>query len=152
MIRFAPIFVALSLAAAGSTALAAQPSKSAPMQMTDAQMDDVTAGLLTIVFQDSFNDWTINLGDAGANGTGKAPHPGNGHAKGLEQGKGNPHQAGSASNGGSSGKPGSMTFILNIAANVNAAIAGGDATATQTVGTQTQTYTVTSQMLAASRK
>src|ERR687891_2759017 len=102
MNRFACIFVALGLAAAGSTALA----KPEPVLMTDAQMDNVTAGLLTIVFQDSFNNWTVNLdGDSAAGSTaGKAAFPGNGNAKGWEHGKGNPHRSGSASNGASSSK------------------------------------------------
>ena len=142
MNRFACIFVALGLAAAGSTALAAQPAKPEPALMTDAQMDNVTAGLLTIVFQDSFNNWTVNLdGDSAAGSTaGKAAHPGNGSAKGWEHGKGNPHASGGASNGASSSKHGdTFLFTVNIAANVNTAIAGGDATAIQVVGTTTQT-------------
>ena len=95
MIRSTCILVALGLAAAGSTALAA-PAKSGPLMMTDAQMDDVTAGQLTIVIQDSFNNWTI--GDA--------------------------------------------VLVVNFIANVNTAIAnGGDATAGQSVGTQTITTT-----------
>ena len=81
MNRFAFIFVALGLAAAGSTALAA-PAKSAPVLMTDAQLDDVTAGELIIVFQDSLTNLTINFGGGG----------GNGLAKGWESGKGNPHK------------------------------------------------------------
>jgi hypothetical protein len=91
MIRSTCIFVALGLAAAGSTALAA-PAKSGPVMMTDAQMDSVAAGDLTIVIQNSFNNWTI--GDA--------------------------------------------VFVVNFIANVNTATAiGGDATAGQSVGTQT---------------
>ena len=91
MIRSTCIFVALGLAVAGSTALAA-PAKSGPVMMTEAQMDNVAAGSLTIVIQDSFNNWSID--DA--------------------------------------------TFVLNFIANVNTAIAnGGDATAGQSVGTQT---------------
>jgi hypothetical protein len=61
MIRSACIFVALGLAAAGSTALAASP-KPQPVMMTDAQMDDVTAGSLTIVFNNSLNNWSIGDG------------------------------------------------------------------------------------------
>ena len=53
------IVVALGLAAAGSSAFAAKPE---PVMMTDAQMDNVAAGDLTIVIQDSFNNWSI--GDA----------------------------------------------------------------------------------------
>ena len=82
MNRVACIFVAFGLAAAGSTALAAPPGKSQPVQMTDAQMDDVTAGELIIVLQDSLNNLTINFGRGG----------GNGLAKGWEGGKGNPHK------------------------------------------------------------
>lgn len=158
MIRFAPIFVAFGLAAAGSTALAAS-AKPEPMLMTDAQLDDVTAGLLTIVFQDSFNDWNIDFGGGGG-AAAKAPFPGNGNAKGFENGKGNPHRTDSASNGvssnGVSSSKHSDTFVfqVNIAANVNAAIAGGDATAGQSVGTQTITATVPmpTQTLTASAK
>ena len=91
MIRFACIFAALGLTAAGPTALAAQPAKPQPAMMTDAQMDDVTAGVFTIVIQGSLNNWTFD----------------------------------------------SLQLQANIMANVNAAIAGGDATATQVVATQT---------------
>jgi len=79
MTRFACIFVALGLTAATSTALAA---KSQPVEMTDAQLDDVAAGELIVVFQDSLNNLTINFGGGG----------GNGLAKGWESGKGNPHK------------------------------------------------------------
>jgi hypothetical protein len=93
MIRSTCIFVALGLA--GSTALAA-PAKSGPVMMTDAQMDNVAAGDLTIFIQNSFNNWSI--GDA--------------------------------------------VFVVNFIANVNTATAnGGDATAGQSVGTQTITTT-----------
>ena len=95
MIRSACISVALGLAAAGSTALAA-PGKSGPVMMTDAQMDDVAAGNLTIVFNNSLNNWSIGDG----------------------------------------------VLVVNFIANVNTAIAnGGDATAGQSVGTQTITTT-----------
>jgi hypothetical protein len=91
MIRSTCIFVALGLAAAGSTALAA-PAKPGPVMMTDAQMDNVAAGDLTIVIQNSFNNWSIS--DA--------------------------------------------VLVVNFIANVNTATAtGGDATAGQSVGTQT---------------
>ena len=146
MNRFASIFVAVGLTAAGPTALAA-PAKSEPVLMTDAQMDDVTAGVLTIVFQDSFNNWNINLGGGGSKGghaTAKASFPGNGSAKGWEKGHGNPHRSDSASSGSSSStQNNSMVFQLNIVSNVNAAIAGGDATAGQMVGTQTVAFTPT---------
>ena len=95
MIRSTCIFVALGLAAAGSTALAA-PAKSGPVMMTDAQMDNVAAGDLTIIIQNSFNNWTID----------------------------------------------SALLVVNFIANVNTATAnGGDATAGQSVGTQTITTT-----------
>jgi hypothetical protein len=59
MNRFAFIFVACGLAAAGSTALAAQPQ---PALMTDAEMDNVTAGgVLDVLVVNSLNDWSINL-------------------------------------------------------------------------------------------
>src|SRR5215208_8525053 len=59
--RIARIFAACSIAAAGSTALAAEPT-----MMTDAQMDDVTAGalgdgLVTVVVQDSLNNWDLSI-------------------------------------------------------------------------------------------
>jgi hypothetical protein len=95
VIRSTCIFVALGLAAAGSTALAS-PAKAGPVMMTDAQMDNVAAGDLTILIQNSFNNWSI--GDA--------------------------------------------VFVVNFIANVNTATAnGGDATAGQSVGTQTITTT-----------
>jgi hypothetical protein len=63
MNRFARVFVAFGIAAAGSTALAAQPQ---PALMTDAQMDNVTAGalgdgLVTVVLQDSLNNWNLDI-------------------------------------------------------------------------------------------
>ena len=58
MNRFACIFVVFGLAAAGSTALAAQPG---PALMTDAQMDNVTAGLVDVFVVNTLNDWSINL-------------------------------------------------------------------------------------------
>ena len=59
MNRFACIFVAFCLAAAGSTALAA---KSQPSVMTEAQMDDVTAGgVVDVLVLDSLNDWSTSL-------------------------------------------------------------------------------------------
>jgi hypothetical protein len=58
MNRFASIFVAFGLAAAGSTALAAKPQ---PALMTDAEMDNVTAGLLTVLIQDSLNNWDLDI-------------------------------------------------------------------------------------------
>ena len=97
MLRPTCILVALGLAAAGSTALAA-PAKSGPVMMTDAQMDDVAAGSLTIVFNNSLNNWSIGDG----------------------------------------------VLVVNFIANVNTATAiGGNATAGQTVGTQTTSTTLT---------
>ena len=59
MNRVACTFVAFGLAAAGSTALAAQPP---PTLMSDAQMDNVTAGgVLDVVLADSLNAWNIDL-------------------------------------------------------------------------------------------
>ena len=62
MNRFARTFVAFGIAAAASTALAAEP----PALMTDAQMDNVTAGalgdgLVTVVVQDSLNNWNLDI-------------------------------------------------------------------------------------------
>jgi hypothetical protein len=148
MNRVACIFAAFGLAAVGSTALAAQPAKPQPALMTDAQMDNVTAGalgdgLLTIVFMDSFNNWSIDFGgkNGGGNAAAKTPFTGNGAAKGREQGVGNPHSSSNASSG-SSTDINTFLFQLNLQANVNAAIAGGDATAGQSVGTQTITAIV----------
>jgi hypothetical protein len=66
MNRFAGIFVAFGLAAAGSAALAAPPAKPQPAQMTEAEMDNVTAGalgdgLVTVIVQDSLNNWNLSL-------------------------------------------------------------------------------------------
>ena len=60
MNRFASIFVALGLATAGSTAfanettdqLSNQTANPQPVQMTDAQLDNVAAGLVTVVLVD----------------------------------------------------------------------------------------------------
>jgi hypothetical protein len=57
MNRIACIFVACGLAAAGPTALAAQPAL-----MTDAQMDEVTAGgVVDVMVLNALNDWSISL-------------------------------------------------------------------------------------------
>jgi hypothetical protein len=129
MIRSACIVVALGLAAAGSTALAA-PAKPEPVMMTDAQLDNVTAGDLIIVFQDSLNNLTINVGGSAG---------GNGLAKGWENGKGNPHKSDSGSSAVSSTKHGQTVLVtVNIITNVNTA----DATTGQTVGMQTVALTV----------
>ena len=58
MNRLACISVALGLAAGASTALAAKPQ---PALMTDAEMDNVTAGLLTVLVQDSLNNWDLDI-------------------------------------------------------------------------------------------
>ena len=65
MNRIARSFVAFGLAAAASAALAAQP-KASPALMTDADMDNVTAGalgdgLVTELVQDSLNNWNLNV-------------------------------------------------------------------------------------------
>jgi hypothetical protein len=66
MNRFACAFVAFGFAAAGSTALAAPPPKPKPAMMTEAEMDHVTAGalgdgLVTVVVQDSLNNWNLDI-------------------------------------------------------------------------------------------
>src|ERR687888_528378 len=62
MNRVASTFVAFGLAAAGSTALAAERAQSPPVLMTDDQMDNVTgAGVLDVVLADSLNAWNIDL-------------------------------------------------------------------------------------------
>jgi len=123
MIRSACIVVALGLAAAGSTALAA-PAKPVPVMMTDAQLDNVTAGDLIIVFEDSLNNLTINVGSNG-----------NGLAKGFENGKGNPHQSDNASGVVSTIKHGQTVLVtVNIITNVS--------TADATAGTQTVALTM----------
>ena len=66
MNRVACIFLAFGLAAAGSTALAAEPAKPSPTLMTDAQLDNVAAGelgdgLVTVIVQDSLNNWNLSL-------------------------------------------------------------------------------------------
>ena len=62
MNRVACIFIACGVAAAGSTALAAEPAKPQPALMTDAQMDNVTAGgVLDVVVANSLNAWNVDL-------------------------------------------------------------------------------------------
>jgi hypothetical protein len=62
MNRVVCTFVAFGLAAAASTALAAEPAKPQPALMTDAQMDNVTGGgVLDVLVVNSLNDWSINL-------------------------------------------------------------------------------------------
>ena len=57
MNRIACIFVALGLAAAGSTAFAAEPTP-----MTDAQMDNVTGGgLIDVIIANNLNDLRVNI-------------------------------------------------------------------------------------------
>jgi len=59
MNRFACIFVALGLATAGSTALAAE---SQPMMMTDAQMDEVTGGgLIDVIIANNLNNLKVDI-------------------------------------------------------------------------------------------
>jgi len=121
MIRSACIFVAFGLAAAGSTAFAA-PAGPEPMMMTDAQLDNVTAGDLIIVFQDSLNNLTIDLGKVN-----------NGSAKGWQQGNGNPHQSDSSSGVVTSKHAQSVYVTVNIIANVTTADASAGMLGTQTV-------------------
>ena len=61
MNRIASVCIAFGLAAVASTALAA---KSEPVMMTDAQMDNVTAGdggLITVNVTDALNNWNLDL-------------------------------------------------------------------------------------------
>jgi hypothetical protein len=59
MNRFACIFIAFGLAAAGSTALAAEPQ---PVMMTEAQMDNVTGGgLIDVMIQDNLNNLSVDI-------------------------------------------------------------------------------------------
>ena len=65
MNRIACIFVALGLAAAGSTALAAQPAKPQRAMMTDAQMDNVTGGgLIDVIIMDNLNNLGVDINAA----------------------------------------------------------------------------------------
>ena len=143
MNRSACVVVAFGLATAASTALAA-PAGPEPMMMSDAQLDNVTAGegLLTIVLQDSFNNLTFNVGGSNrGNGVaGTSAQPGKGAAKGLQQAA-NPHSALTGSASGTQNN--TMVFQVNVVSNVNGAIAGGDATAGQVVGTQALALTPT---------
>ena len=60
MNRIACIFVALGLAAAGSTALAAE-----PVMMTEAQMDNVTGGgLIDAIIMDNLNNLGVDINAA----------------------------------------------------------------------------------------
>jgi hypothetical protein len=68
MNRFASIFVAFGLATAGSTALAEQAkdqdqlsAKPQPVQMTDAQMDEVAAGLIFVTVPVNVSDNTVQV-------------------------------------------------------------------------------------------
>jgi hypothetical protein len=62
MNRFASIFVGLGLAAAGATALAAEPAKAQPMMMTDAQMDNVTGGgLIDVIVANNLNNLSVDI-------------------------------------------------------------------------------------------
>jgi hypothetical protein len=65
MIRSTCIFVALGLAAAGSTALAAEPAKPQPAMMTEAQMDNVTGGgLIDAIIMDNLNNLGVDINAA----------------------------------------------------------------------------------------
>ena len=60
MNRIACIFVALGLAAAGSTAFAAEPA-----MMTEAQMDNVTGGgLIDVIITDNLNNLGVDINAA----------------------------------------------------------------------------------------
>jgi len=62
MNRLACISVAVGLAGAGSTALAADPAKSQPVMMSDAQMDNVTGGgLIDVIIQNNLNNLAVNV-------------------------------------------------------------------------------------------
>jgi hypothetical protein len=66
MNRSAFVFVVSGLVAAASPALAAPPAKPQPALMTEAQMDNVTAGalgdgLVTVIIQDSLNNWNLSV-------------------------------------------------------------------------------------------
>ena len=66
MNRIACVLAAFGLAAAGSTALAAEPAKATPTLMTDAQLDGVAAGelgdgLVTVIVQDALNNWNLDI-------------------------------------------------------------------------------------------
>jgi hypothetical protein len=58
MNRIACFCLALGLASAGPQALAAQPERAV---MSDAEMDNVTAGLVTVLIQDSLNSWDLDI-------------------------------------------------------------------------------------------
>jgi len=60
MNRIARTFAALGLAAAASAAFAAEPAQ--PAVMTDAQMDNVTAGsVVDVLVTNALNSWNINV-------------------------------------------------------------------------------------------
>ena len=66
MKRSAFVFAVLGSVAAASPALAAPPAKPQPALMTEADMDNVTAGalgdgLVTVIVQDSLNNWNLSL-------------------------------------------------------------------------------------------
>ena len=66
MNRSAFIFALFGSVAAASPALAAPPAKPQPALMTEAEMDNVTAGalgdgLVTVIVQDSLNNWNLSL-------------------------------------------------------------------------------------------
>jgi hypothetical protein len=65
MNRIACIFVALGLAAAASTALAAEPAKPQPAMMTEAQMENVTGGgLIDAIIMDNLNNLGVDINAA----------------------------------------------------------------------------------------
>ena len=65
MNRIASFVVAFGLAAAGSTALAAEPAKPQPAMMTEAQMDNVTGGgLIDAIIMDNLNNLGVDINAA----------------------------------------------------------------------------------------
>jgi hypothetical protein len=62
MNRLACSFVALGLAAAGSTALAAESATTEPVMMSDAQMDNVTGGgLVDVIIANNLNNLKVDI-------------------------------------------------------------------------------------------
>ena len=63
MNRVAYVCFAFGLAAAGSTALAAEPPKlSSAVMMTDAEMDNVAGGsVVDVLVANALNGWNINV-------------------------------------------------------------------------------------------
>ena len=69
MNRLACIFAAVGLAGAASTAFAAEPAKSQPVMMSEAQMDNVTGGgLIDVIIANNLNNLAVNV-NANVNAT-----------------------------------------------------------------------------------